>query len=155
LPETSRATLAVSAELVNATTEPLKGVLRGSVAGTDVRFMQPVELGPNEAKVVSIDPKPVMTNPRLWWPVNYGEQSLYDLELQFDAGGAVSDEQRVSFGVRKVTTEMHEHNGSHGRRVLINGQKILCRGGYIQPELLMDWDAGEWTRRSAITPRRI
>jgi exo-1,4-beta-D-glucosaminidase len=141
LPETSRASLTVSAELVNAAATPLKGILRGSVAGTEARFRQPVELGPNETKVVSIDPKPVMTNPRLWWPVNYGEQSLYDLELQFETGGAVSDEQRVSFGVRKVTTEMHEHNGSHGRRVLINGQKILCRGGYIQPELLMDWDA--------------
>ncbi len=141
LPEVNSATLAVSAEVVNATTVPLKGILRGFVVGTNVRFDRAVELGPKETKVVTIDPKPVMTNPRLWWPVNYGEQYLYDLLLQFETGGAVSDEQKVPFGVRKVTTELHEHDGSHGRHVLINGQKIFCRGGYIQPELLMDWDA--------------
>ena len=141
LPETNRATLAVSAELVNATAAPVKGVLRGSIAGTDVHFTQPVELAANETKTVAVDPKPVMQNPRLWWPVNYGEQYLYELTLRFEAGGTVSDEEHVRFGVRKVTTEMHEINGWHGRRVLVNGQKVFCRGGYIQPELLFDWDA--------------
>jgi len=52
----------------------------------------------------------------------------------------VSDEEK-SLRVRKVTTEMHEVDGSHGRRILVNGQKIFCRGGYIQPELMFDWDA--------------
>ena len=43
--------------------------------------------------------------------------------------------------MREVGYEMHELDGWHGRRVLVNGQKIFCRGGYIQPELLFDWDA--------------
>lgn len=141
LPDTSRATLVVSAELTNASPEPVKGVLRGQIAGTDVRFAQPVELGPNETKQVTVEPKPVMANPHLWWPVNYGEQHLYDLVLQFEVGGATSVERKVTFGVRKVTTEMYERDGAYGRRVLVNGQKIFCRGGYIQPELLLDWDA--------------
>jgi len=140
LPDTSRATLAISAELTNVSQTPLKGVLRGQVAETDVRFAQAVELGPNETKLVSVEPKPTMMNPRLWWPVNYGEQHRYDLLLQFEAGGAVSAEDKVTFGVRKVTTEMHERDGSYGRRVIVNGQRIFCRGGYIQPELLLDWD---------------
>ena len=63
LPDTSRATLAVSAELVNAGAAPVRGVLRGHVAGTDVRFEQPVELAPNETKLVRVDPKPVMLQP--------------------------------------------------------------------------------------------
>ena len=25
--------------------------------------------------------------------------------------------------------------------MLVNGQKIFCRGGYIQPEMMFDWDA--------------
>jgi exo-1,4-beta-D-glucosaminidase len=135
LPETNRATLAVSAELVNATDAPVKGVLRGSIAGTDVQFSRPVELAANATKTVTIDPKPVIRNPRLWWPVNYGEQHLYELKLEF-----AGTERTVTFGVRRVTTEIHEINGWHGRRVLVNGQKIFCRGGYIQPELLFDWD---------------
>ncbi|MGD0091325.1 MAG: beta galactosidase jelly roll domain-containing protein [Planctomycetota bacterium] len=167
LPDTSRATLAVSAELVNASAAPVRGVLRGVVAGTfdaggtpavriagvspapaggtpalpAVRFEQPVELGPNETRLVRVEPKPVLPQPRLWWPVNYGAQPLYDLTLQFAADGAVSAEQTVRFGVRQVTTELHQLDGCHGRRVLVNGQKIFCRGGYIQPELLLDWDA--------------
>jgi hypothetical protein len=106
-----------------------------------VNFEQPVELAAHETKVVRIDPKPVMRNPRLWWPVNYGEQYLYDLSLSFDMGDATSDVAKVAFGVRTIGYEMHEINGWHGRRVLVNGQKILCRGGYIQPELMFDWDA--------------
>lgn len=141
LPETNRATLTVSAELTNGTAAPVKGVLRGAIAGTDLRFAQPVELGPNETKTVTIEPKLVMTNPRLWWPAHYGEQYLYDLVLQFETNGAVSSDRKVTFGVREVGHEMHEVNGWHGRRVLVNGQKILCRGGYIQPELMFDWDA--------------
>jgi len=180
LPETDRAQLTVSVQLVNAAAAPVKGTLRGRVAETDVRFEQAVELGPNETKVVVVDPRPVMRNPRLWWPRNYGDQYLYEMKLQFELGdGAgttassvrspdfsrseaatkrepvqrpnarppeggttnVSDEERVRFGVREVGYEMHERNGWQGRRVLVNGQKIFCRGGYIQPELLFDWDA--------------
>lgn len=141
LPETNRATLRISAELVNATPVPVRGVLRGSIAGTAVKFEQVVELGPNETKEIAISPNPVMQNPRLWWPRGYGEQPLYDLTLAFESGGAKSDEKRVSFGVRQVTTKIHEHNGSHGRQVLINGQKVFCRGGFIQPEITFDWDA--------------
>ena len=159
LPDTSRASLAVSAELVNASASPVRGVLRGCVAGTDVRFEQLVELAPNETKLVRVEPKPVMQQPRLWWPVNYGEQHLYELKLEFvgqtllsgqPAGKqqparqeclAYGTEHTVKFGVRQITCEMHKLDGWHGRRVLINGQKIFCRGGYIQPELMLDWDA--------------
>ena len=141
LPETSRATLKISAELANASAEPVKGLLRGEIAGTEVRFLQPVALGPGESKVVAVDPPPVLRSPRLWWPRGYGDQALYDLELAFEAGGTVSAAARVSFGVRQVGSEMHEIEGWHGRRVLVNGQRIFCRGGYIQPELLFDWDA--------------
>ena len=141
LPEANRATLTVSAELVNAIDAPVKGTLRGSIPATEVMFEQTVELGSREMKTVTIDPRPIIMNPRLWWPVNYGEQYLYDMNLQFETGGALSVEKKVTFGVRKITTELHEVNGWHGRRVMINGQKVLCRGGWVQPELLMDWDA--------------
>jgi len=40
-----------------------------------------------------------------------------------------------------LTRELHKLDGAHGLRVQVNGQKILCRGGYIQPELLFDRDA--------------
>ena len=143
LPETNRATLNISVEVVNATSVPVKGVLRGRVVGTEVGFQQEVELATNETRLVKVQPALVMQNPRLWWPVNYGEQALYDLELTFEtlSDHRVSDEQKVRFGVREIGFEMHELTGWHGRRVLVNGRRIFCRGGYIQPELIFDWDA--------------
>ncbi len=147
LPRTDQATLLISAELVNASAGPVQGVLRGSIPGTGVHFEHPVALDANTTKVVTVDPRPVMQNPRLWWPVNYGEQSLYRLELGWavkdgpDQHEVVSDTEEIRFGVREVGYEMHERDGYAGRRVLVNGQKILCRGGYMQPELLLDWDA--------------
>jgi exo-1,4-beta-D-glucosaminidase len=140
LPKIDRATLRISTELTNVTASPVKGILRGSVAGTDVKFEQAVELAANQTREVAIDPKPVLVNPRLWWPRGYGEQVLYDLNLTFDVDGTISDQKTTTFGVRQVSSEIHERNGWHGRRVLINGQKIFCRGGYIQPEILFDWD---------------
>jgi exo-1,4-beta-D-glucosaminidase len=164
LPDTSCATLKVSVELANATASPVRGVLRGRVVGTDVSLDQPVELAPNETKLVRVQPELVMQNPRLWWPVNHGEQHLYDLKLEFEVrspgfsrseaasvkpnskppkGGTpnLSTERTVTFGVRQITWEMRKLDGWHGRRVMVNGRKIFCRGGYIQPELLLDWDA--------------
>jgi hypothetical protein len=141
LPETNRATLSVSAELVNVTASPVKGLLRGTLSGTGLRFQQPVELAPHATRVVTVDPRPVLQNPRLWWPRNYGAQHLYNLALSFEAGGVISDREEVKFGVREIGYEMHELNGWHGRRVLVNGRRIHCRGGYVQPELLFGWDA--------------
>jgi len=71
----------------------------------------------------------------------HGEQHLYELVLRFETTQGLSDEERVSFGVREVASELHEIDGWHGRRVLVNGRKVFCRGGYIQPELMFDWDA--------------
>ncbi len=143
LPETNRATLNISTELVNANSLPVEGVLRGRIVGTEVQFQQTLKLKPNETRLVRIEPGPVMQNPRLWWPVNYGDQPLYELELVFETmpDHQVSGTQTVRFGVREVGYEIHELNGWHGRRVLVNGRRIFCRGGYIQPELIFDWDA--------------
>ena len=141
LPQTSPATLAVSAELVNTSPAPVKGVLRGTVVEAGLSFAQPVELAAGETRRVSFSPEPVIPNPRLWWPAGYGPQNLYRLALGFEADGQVSDREEVAFGVRQIGTELHESGGWHGLRLLINGQRIFCRGGYIQPEILFDWDA--------------
>lgn len=144
LPDTSFTTLTVSAELVNAAATPVRGTLRGEVAGTGLRFERPVELAPQETKAVTFDPSPVLRQPRLWWPRGQGEQYLYNLVLTFEAAGAAdgaSDRREVRFGVREVSSQMREINGYYGRRVLINGRKVFCRGGYIQPDLLLDCDA--------------
>jgi hypothetical protein len=144
LPRTDAATLKISATLVNAGDQAVNGVLEGSIAGEELTFQVPVTLRAGESKLVAFAPAPVLTNPRLWWPNGYGAQPLYDLDLRFVTGEKASHAQRVRFGVRQITTEMHDHNGHFGRRIFVNGQKIFARGGYLQPDALWDW-----------TPKRI
>ena len=145
LPQTSPARLTVSADLVNATASPQKGVLVGRIVETGATFSTPVELAPSQTSRVLLSPEKhaalVMADPRLWWPRNYGSQDLYHLSLRLEIDGCVSDEQTVTFGIRQITKTLHELDGAHGLRLHVNGKKVFCRGGYIQPEILYDWDA--------------
>ena len=144
LPEISPAYLTVSAELVNSTDSPQKGTLTGSVSEENVKFSKNIELGPGETKKITFSieqyPQLGIDKPRLWWPRNYGDQNLYNLSLSFESRGMVSDEEKITFGIREITKELYELDGAHGLRLHINGKKIFCRGGYIQPEAMFDWD---------------
>jgi hypothetical protein len=139
LPRTDAATLKISATLANSSEQPVTALLRGIVPGANVSFETTVALGAGETKMVSIDPRPVVENPKLWWPNGYGEHPTYELNLQAVVGQKVSHRQQVRFGVRQITCEMQEHNGHYGRRILVNGQKVFARGGYIQPDMMLDW----------------
>lgn len=145
LPKTNPAYLTVSAELINATQSRQEGVLEGLIDEAGVKFQRDVELAPGETKQITFTaaktPQLVLKNPRLWWPRNYGPQNLYKMSLVFRVGKEVSDCRQVTFGVRKITKELYELDGAHGLRIHINGQRIFGRGGYIQPEVMHDWDA--------------
>jgi exo-1,4-beta-D-glucosaminidase len=145
LPQTSPAALRVSAQLVNSTAAPQEGILRGTIEETGGQFEKKVRLAAGETKevVFSAAEHPALNidRPRLWWPHNYGPQNLYHLALRFEAPGQGADQERVQFGIRQVTRQLHVLDGAHGARVHVNGQKIFCRGGYIHPEILFAWDA--------------
>ena len=136
LPGTDKAELTVSAELVNGTKRSVSGVLKGDIEG--ISFSQDVRLAANERKVVTFTPDQFaqlkIDNPRLWWPAQVGQPNLYALKLQFAAGGAVSDETSLGFGIREVTSKLDEQNH---RVFQINGKNILIRGaGYTFDMLL-------------------
>jgi len=145
LPATSPAYLTVSAEVHNATAGPQKGILRGTIVEDGLEFEKPVALAPGETRTVTFSredgPQPVLKDPRLWWPHNYGPQNLYTLRLSFETEGGVSDVESTCFGVREITKELYELDGQHGLRLHVNGERVFCRGGYIQPEVLFNWDA--------------
>ena len=139
LPDTKPAYLTISAELVNATSRAHSGVLRGTIPAAGLTFEKTVRLRPGETQEVSF-PQQVVDEPRLWWPAGLGEQPLYDLNLEFVAGGVTSSTTTTTFGIRKVTKELYVHDKWPGLRIYINGQKCFSRGGWIQADLLLDWD---------------
>jgi len=136
LPATDKAERTVTAEVVNGTRHPVTGALKGQIEG--IAFSQQVSLAPNERKVVKFMPDKFaqlkIDNPRLWWPAQVGTPNLYPLKLQFETGGAVSDEMSQRFGIREVTSILDEQNH---RVFRVNGKNILIRGaGYTFDMLL-------------------
>ena len=132
----NNAQLAVTALLKNATSEPVKGTLKGSI--DNVEFSQDVELAANESKDVSFEPEKFsqlnFANPRLWWPVQMGKPELYTLKMEFVVNGKESDRSASKFGIREVTSEL---NSDQRRVFAINGKKILIRGGGWSPDMML------------------
>ncbi len=135
-PVNDRAQLTVTAQVKNATGQPVKGTLRGQIG--DVKFEQAVELAPNEAKDVTFTPdhfaQLFFARPRLWWPVQMGKPSLYPLTMEFEVGGVISDQSHSEFGIREITSDL---NSVGGRAFHINGKNILIRGGGWTPDMMM------------------
>lgn len=128
LPKLDTADLTIRTTVENTTDHPQTGLLKGRF--DNVEFEIPVELSAHASKVVLADPKTVpqlhMSKPRLWWPNGYGPQNLYTLHLSFVAGDEVSDQQDVTFGIRKITYSVPD---SDNLTISVNGVRIFCKGG--------------------------
>src|SRR5712671_1449529 len=140
LPSNDHAQLTVTAQLKNATSQPVKGKLKGQIES--IEFEQEVELAANESKDVTFTPEQfsqlVFTSPRLWWPVQMGKPNLYPLTMEFDIDGKVSDRTESHFGIREITSDL---NSVGGRAFHINGKNILIRGGGWTPDMMLREDS--------------
>ncbi len=128
------AELTVAANVRNLSSHAVTGVLRGHVG--QVAFSRSVTLAPHDSAFVRFTPDSFpqlrLRNPRLWWPAEMGRPELNDLDIEFAAGGRVSDRQHIRFGIREITSEMT----SKGARLFrVNGRRILVRGGGWAPDM--------------------
>ncbi len=130
------ADLTVTAQVRNATDATVNAVIEGTI--DDVHFEQPIHLGAGETRSVTFTPQQFpqlrITRPKVWWPYGLGAQNLEMLTIRARVSGAVSDQQKVHFGIREITSEMQPHNYILFR---INGKRILIRGGGWAPDMLM------------------
>jgi exo-1,4-beta-D-glucosaminidase len=135
-PTNDQARLTVTAQVKNGSGQPVKGKLKGQIE--EVKFEQEVELAPNESKDVTFTPDTfsqlVVSNPRLWWPVQMGKPNLYPLTMEFEVNGAVSDHSHTEFGIREITSDF---NSVGGRAFHINGKNILIRGAGWTPDMML------------------
>ena len=136
LPSLETAHLTLTAELLNVSDRAVQGNLKAKIGGIETG--QRVDLAAKESKLVTLAPENFaqlnIAHPRLWWPAPLGPQDLYDLHVEFESGGEVSDEQDVRFGIREVTSEL----GQQDQRIFkINGRNILIRGAGWAPDMLL------------------
>ena len=136
LPDISRAEVSVDLDVANHKSGPVTGTLRGRFG--EVQFEQRVSLdgsgdgsaGAPTRKRIKFDPSTHpslrLPNPKLWWPVGYGDPHLYDVELTFELeDGKVSDTKTLKAGIRQMA-----YGADDGAlRIFINGRRFIARGG--------------------------
>ena len=78
----------------------------------------------------------VVENPRLWWVRGYGEQNLYDLDIEMTAGGRVIDRCRKEIGLRTLTVSTAKDPDGGGSEFCFvnNGVKIFSMGANYIPQ---------------------
>ena len=133
LPDTSAADVTIQADLVNHQTHPFNGTLHCQLG--DLKVEQRVKLSPGERKKITLDPSTApalhLKDPKLWWPVGYGEPLLYDVQLSVESGRKTIDRKTFKAGIRQMT---YSEDGS-ALRIWINGRRFVARGG--------NWGFGE------------
>ena len=115
----SEADVEIEAPLTNTSGASVDGVLTASF--DNVKVSRNVTVQPGES-VVRLEPADYaqlkVQHPKLWWPNGYGEPTLHKLTVSFAAGGKLSSERKIDFGMREVSyeTSLFDHTG-HLQRV--------------------------------------
>ena len=159
LPDTDCADILAEATLKNHSDKAVKGVLTFNMDkdGAGVAEQMEVELAPGESKLVKL-PSARLDNPKLWWPVGYGEQNLYDSKFTFTVDNRESDAKTFKTGVRELTfvDEPYVQAGGvlRGKEqfknpirltVYINGKRAVGFGGnWGMPESNLNYRGREY-----------
>jgi beta-galactosidase/beta-glucuronidase len=143
LPDTTHADVSITATLRNQEATPVSGVLRARFGTITVET--PVTLEANAAKIVQLGPstQPALrvANPKLWWPVGYGEPNLNPVNLSFVAKGKLSDSTSFKAGIRQFT---YSEDGGV-LKIWVNGRRFIARGGnWGFPESMLRYRAREY-----------
>ncbi|HSY18969.1 MAG TPA: glycoside hydrolase family 2 protein [Candidatus Acidoferrales bacterium] len=138
LPALAPARETICVDLVNATAEPQSGRLTARVKEAGIKIEKEISLQPNETRTVTLTPDEFkalsIAKPRLWWPVNKGEQFLHHLSLEFAQGKTISDRSETRFGIREITSDQNTPDRS--REFLVNGRRIFLHGSNWIPEAM-------------------
>ena len=153
LPKTDSARLTIYAHLHNYSTQPISGVLRGTITRTGkaiTQVEQQITLSSGQDQQVSFSPERyeslIISNPELWWPYTMGAPNLYDLRLEFNENNKVSDATQIRFGIRSIMQfrdqdEQFSNLGKGGNfYIKVNGKDFLVRGAVYTPDLLFKYD---------------
>jgi putative transposon-encoded protein len=140
LPDTSVSSQTVSVEAVNLSDIPQSGLINGFIPENNTAFSKEIKLAPGERKEIVFTPEEfkqlIFNNPKLWWPVNKGEQNLYTLEMKYiSASNELSSAVSVKFGVREITSDQNTPDKS--RRFIVNGHPVFIRGTNWIPEAML------------------
>ena len=143
LPDTTHADVTIQATLRNLDTKAVSGTLRASFG--DVAVEMPATIDAGATNVVELSPATQaalrLVNPKLWWPVGYGDPNLYPVSISFVVDGNVSDQTSFQVGVRQFT---YSEDGD-ALKIWINGRRFIAHGGnWGFPESMLRYRSREY-----------
>lgn len=101
-----------------------------------------IRLKPGEKRLIELDSHEfkslLIAHPYLWYPNGYGQQYLHHIKLTVGSPKSISDLKEFDFGIREVKKELKRIGDEAGLVYYINGRKVFCKGGWIQPDILLD-----------------
>ena len=135
LPSLAVAHLTVDALVTNYSKNPQDVIVKGRINEL-ITFEKSVHLGPGEVANVTFTPNEFtvlnISNPKIWWPWQYGKQDLNRIELSVVRGNVVSNTIAENFGIRQITSKLID---DHSREFIVNGKPIMLRGAAWSPDI--------------------
>ncbi|MGA2651519.1 MAG: discoidin domain-containing protein [Terracidiphilus sp.] len=143
LSDTTHADVSIQATVQNLEGHAVSGIFRATFGALAVE--SPITLDASSSKTIALMPSAYpalhLTNPKLWWPVGYGEPNLYPVTLSFAVDGKISDSTSFQSGIRQFT---YSEDGGL-LKIWINGRRFIARGGnWGFPESMLRYRAREY-----------
>jgi Exo-beta-D-glucosaminidase Ig-fold domain/Glycosyl hydrolases family 2/F5/8 type C domain/Glycosyl hydrolases family 2, sugar binding domain len=143
LPDTSQADVTIQASIRNQESHPVSGTLHAQFGAITVETHVTVDA--SSTKIVEFNPTTHsalhIANPKLWWPVGYGDPNLYPVKLTFIEGSKISDTKSFNAGIRQFA---YSEDGEI-LHMWINGRRFIARGGnWGFPESMLRYRAREY-----------
>jgi beta-mannosidase len=105
---------------------------------TDRDYTAVVAVGDREERVAVTGDIAYVTvlvpDARLWWPVGYGEQPLYELTITLLADGEPVDAARRRVGFRTVTVDTEPDETGTPFTFVVNGKRVFAKGANWIPD---------------------
>lgn len=138
LPQLAPAREKISVDVINTTTHSQAGMLLARSPAAGIAIKKSISLQPGETQTVQLAPDEfkalTITKPRLWWPMNKGEQYLYGLTLEFVQDQGISDRLETRFGIRDIRSDRNTPDKS--RQFQVNGRRFFLHGANWIPEAM-------------------
>jgi len=108
-----------------------QATLNVELAESAVKASTPVVLRPG---LHAVEARLTLSSPKLWWPINHGDQPLYTVKTTLTIAGKTlaAPQKRIGFRHVRINQSTHPDKGSYFI-VEINGKPIFCKGANFAP----------------------
>jgi beta-galactosidase/beta-glucuronidase len=150
LPDTGLAKISLNLRLQNHNQSDDNGKLNITITpetfnGKSLQFTKIITVPGNSSAIVDLNSdntkELTIIKPSLWWPNGYGKPDLYRIRLKYSNNSGVTDDTTFLFGIRTVSTESVDVNGSWRRDFYVNNRRIQLVGGAWVPDMMLNRDS--------------